>query len=376
MASIQSKKGKAGKKTYYVVICHQGGHKWVKAGTLRDAKILKKEIESLENSKRMEKLGLVGRHKRIDSFFQEYADHVRLRTAPSTVKRYLSVVNTFITFLRMFHPNIRFLAQITPEVIESYQMQRLESVELKAAADGDKPGVHTSKRLPLPQTVNNEVIMLGSAFIWAHKRDLIPSVPTRKVKKLRVQPKRQPRLLTPGECRLFLKTVKEMAKANKWMKVFVKAFQFLLNTGLRSGELCNLTWKDVDLDTGLIKIQPKEGWTPKSYSRQFYLNETALNVLRSVERDGNWIFKNSSGGQLDTDDLRRALIKVARQCGFDDLTRVHDLRHTFSSHMQMNGVDPGTMAAILGHRSYDVTMIYTHQTQEHLRRSIEKVSLK
>ena len=83
MASIQSKKGKAGKKTYYVVICHRGGHKWVKAGTLRDAKILKREIESLENSKRMEKLGLVGRHKRIDDFFQEYADHVRLRTALS-----------------------------------------------------------------------------------------------------------------------------------------------------------------------------------------------------------------------------------------------------------------------------------------------------
>lgn len=62
MASIQSNKGKAGKKTYYVVICHRGGHKWVKAGTLRDAKILKREIESLENSKQMEKLGLTGQH--------------------------------------------------------------------------------------------------------------------------------------------------------------------------------------------------------------------------------------------------------------------------------------------------------------------------
>ena len=64
MASIHFTKGKADKKTYYVVICHRGGHKWVKAGTLRDAKILKREIESLENSKRMDKLGLTGRHKR------------------------------------------------------------------------------------------------------------------------------------------------------------------------------------------------------------------------------------------------------------------------------------------------------------------------
>ena len=62
MASIQSNKDKAGKKTYYVVICHRGGHKWVKAGTLRDAKISKREIESLENSKQMEKLGLTDQH--------------------------------------------------------------------------------------------------------------------------------------------------------------------------------------------------------------------------------------------------------------------------------------------------------------------------
>lgn len=47
MASIQFKKGKTGRKTYYVVICHQGGHKWV---------------------------------------------HVKLRTAPNTVKRCLSVL--------------------------------------------------------------------------------------------------------------------------------------------------------------------------------------------------------------------------------------------------------------------------------------------
>ena len=66
---------------------------------------------------------------------------------------------------------------------------------------------------------------------------------------------------------------------------------------------------------------------------------------------------------------------MARHCGLDDLTRVHDLRHAFSSHMQMNGVDLGTIAAILGHRSFDVTMIYTHQTAEHLKKSIEKVGI-
>jgi len=376
MASIQSKKGKMGKKTYYVVICHRGRHKWVRAGTLRDAKLLKKEIEALDNSRRIEKLGLTGRHKRIDDFFQEYADHVKLRTADNTVKRYLGVLNTFLTFLKMFHPNLKYLAQVKPEHIESYQKQRLESTELKAVADGDKPGNHKNKRLPLPQTVNFEVGIVRSVFMWAHDRELIPAVPTKKVKPLRPKPKKQAKILTPEQCRLLLKTAREAAKSDKPMSVYYKAFKLLLNTGLRSGELCNLTWDDVDLETGLIKIQPKEGWTPKRNSRQFYLNESSLQVLRSFDNREGYVFKDFSGKQLDPGGLRQALMEVAQAAGLSGLTRIHDLRHTFSSHMQMNGVDPGTMAAILGHRSYDVTMIYTHQTQEHLKKSIEKVSLK
>jgi len=361
--------------TYYVVICHRGKHKWVRVGTLRDAKLLKKEIEAPDNTRRIEKLGLTGRHKRIDDFFQEYADHVKLRTFGNTVKRYLGVLNTFLAFLKTFHPNLGYLTQIKPEHIESYQKQRLESTELKADADGDKPDNHKNKRLPLPQTVNFEVGIIRSVFMWAHDRELIPAVPTKKVKPLRPKPKKQAKVLTPDQCRQFLKTAREAAKSDKPMRVYYKAFKFLLNTGLRSGELCNLTWDDVDLETGLMEIQPKEGWTPKRNSRQFYLNESSLEVLRSFGERERYIFTDLSGRQLDPSALRKALIEVAQAPGLNDLTRVHDLRHTFSSHMQMNGVDPGTMAAILGHRSYDVTMIYTHQTQEHLRKSINKIGI-
>ncbi len=41
--------------------------------------------------------------------------------------------------------------------------------------------------------------------------------------------------------------------------------------------------------------------------------------------------------------------------------RVHDLRHTFNSLMQMNGVDPAALGKILGHIDIEPTMICTHQ---------------
>ena len=40
----------------------------------------------------------------------------------------------------------------------------------------------------------------------------------------------------------------------------------------------------------------------------------------------------------------------------------------------MKGVDPGTVATILGHKGLETTAIYTHQTAEHLKASIERVS--
>lgn len=375
MASIQSKQSKSGKRTFYVVVSFGGKHKWIKAGTQREARDLKKKIEAMENSQRLEKLGLAPSDKRIDNLFQEYIDHVRLHASPNTVKRYLAVLNTFLEFLKMFHPHLKFLSQVKPDYMESYQQKRLESVELKIAADGNKPGNHRNKRLPLPQTVNFEVGVLRSAFIWARDRELIAFVPTRKVKPLRIKPKKQARILTPEECKAFLKAAQRLAREDSGYGIYAKAFRFLLNTGLRSGELCNLTWSDVNLETGLIKIQPKEGWTPKSYSRDFFLNQACLDSLGALEGSEGYIFKDETGHQLASDNIRRALIKTAIAAGIEGLTRVHDLRHTFNSLMQMNGVDAPTMSRILGHKDLATTMIYTHQTQEHLKRSIEKVGI-
>jgi site-specific recombinase XerD len=124
-----------------------------------------------------------------------------------------------------------------------------------------------------------------------------------------------------------------------------------------------------------MKIQPKEGWTPKSYSREFFLNQTSIDLLKTIPKSEDYIFRSESGHQLDPDSVRIALIKIAKAADLHGLTRVHDLRHTFNSLMQMNGVDPATMGKILGHKDIETTMIYTHQTAEHLKRCIEKVGV-
>lgn len=375
MASIQKKADRKGRVTHYVVISATGKRKWIRAGTLSAARTMKKEIEALAQDQQREKLGLSLKPCRIDSFFEEYLEYARLRTAPNTVKRYRAAINAFIAYLNLFCPHVRETAQIKTEHIQGFQRRRLESVELKAVADGEKNGVHKAKRLPLPQTVNYEVSVLRSAFMWALDRELIVQVPTRRVKKLRVEPRRPIRILTPEEARLFLYTGRQMASQERELVPFIEAFAFLLNTGLRSGELCNLCWDDVELDNGLLKVRAKAGWTPKTSEREFFLNSNSLALLKRLEKKSEYVFVTLFGARLRTDDLRRRLIRFAREAGISGLTRVHDLRHTFASHLQMNGVDAPTVSRLLGHKSLGMTMVYTHQTAEHLKKSIEKVGI-
>lgn len=375
MASIHSKKTKSGQTIYYVVVSSGGLKRWLKAGSLQAAKLLKKTVEAMSASERIAKFAVGTPDRRIDEFFQEFIDRVRLTASPNTVKRYRVVLNTFLVFLEMFHSRVRFLRQVSPEVIESYQNKRLKSIELKHRVEEGGRFARTAKRLPEPQTVNFEITVLRTALIDALNHGFLESVPTQKVRSLRVARIGETRILTPEECSSLLKAADALGKDCSRNRTLAHALRFLLNTGLRAGELCNLSWSDVDLDSGLLRIRPKTDWTPKTNSREFYMNESARSVLKRIGRDEGLIFKNGAGTRFSTDDLRMALIKAAKFAGIQGLTKVHSLRHTYNSLMQMAGVDVATMATILGHRNIKTTMIYTHQTQEHLKRVVEKVEI-
>ena len=146
MASIQHKKTQSGKRVYYVVLSHQGKKMWIKAGTYADAKKLKKNLESMENSKRIAKLGLTSKSIRIDDFFQKYVEFAKSHSSEGTFKRYRGVVNFLIAFLKMYYPRLKHLHQINREHLEEYQQARLTDINLKIAADGDKPGNHKKKK--------------------------------------------------------------------------------------------------------------------------------------------------------------------------------------------------------------------------------------
>ena len=67
--------------------------------------------------------------------------------------------------------------------------------------------------------------------------------------------------------------------------------------------------------------------------------------------------------------------KIARKkAGLPDV-RVHDLRHTFASHLCMNGVDILTVKELLGHSSVVMTQRYSHLTDHHKADAVARLDL-
>jgi len=177
MASIQSKTGKHGKKTFYVVASALGKHRWIKAGTKHQATILKKQIEAMREDERLEKLGISSMELNIETFFAQFLEYTKLHTSANTYKRYRAVIDLFLAYLKLYQKQKRSLSQIKSETIEHYQAKRLSSIEIKKLAVGEKNGNHRTHHLPKPQTVNFELGVLRSAFLWAKKREYITIVP-------------------------------------------------------------------------------------------------------------------------------------------------------------------------------------------------------
>jgi site-specific recombinase XerD len=146
-----------------------------------------------------------------------------------------------------------------------------------------------------------------------------------------------------------------------------------LNTGLRRGELFNLTWTDVDFEQGILTVrQTKNGDT-----RYIPMNQKVLRALSAHSRFGRrivggkvcqWVFSSASGEKLKS--FRNGLDAALQRAGIRKHIRPHDLRHSFASHLVMKGVDLRTVAQLLGHRDLRVTMRYTHLAPDHLRAAI------
>lgn len=146
-----------------------------------------------------------------------------------------------------------------------------------------------------------------------------------------------------------------------------EAYQFsvlMLFTGARFDEVANLTWQSIDLDSGLIHIEPSKNGN----SRKVLITPTIAEVLQTLldtkQSDQSPLIPNSLGKRWQRIPKQwqptiDALYPDNVTAGKYRITP-HTLRHTHASWLAKNGTDILRIKEQLGHKKLDMTLRYAH----------------
>ncbi|MFC1667090.1 site-specific integrase [Candidatus Omnitrophota bacterium] len=137
------------------------------------------------------------------------------------------------------------------------------------------------------------------------------------------------------------------------------------------GEILGLKWQDIDFSRRIIYLLD----TKNGEKRELPMNDTVKTALLRTLRhpDSPYVFGDKNGRPFR--DIRKSFFTAIRKSGIINF-RFHDLRHTFSSHLVMSGVDLNTVRELLGHKSLKMTLRYAHLSPNHKGRAVELLSAK
>lgn len=162
-------------------------------------------------------------------------------------------------------------------------------------------------------------------------------------------------------------------------------------TGIRLGELCALTWNDIDFTNGILHIvktlqrikntdpgsdhKTKMIITPpKSQKsiREIPLPAFLLCILESFRRQGEIYILSGTSKYTDPRAYQDKFKQYLKNADINPIC-FHALRHTFATMAIENGFDYKSLSELLGHSTVKFTMErYVHSSRETKRANMER----
>jgi integrase len=229
-----------------------------------------------------------------------------------------------------------------------------------------------------PKTIAGVLVPLGRIFSLGLRRGYLNDNPLRRLEaseRPRVQ-KREQRVLGHDEIGRLLE---------ESLPAYRPFLATALYSGMRLSELLGLTWAEVDLEQELLHVryQLSRGRIDKPAHRVRLKTENAVRDIPLLpqlgallkrhklgspfSRPGDYVFCTGLGTPLGYRNVeRRGLRRAAELAGLSSdecpRLRVHDLRHTFASHLIVDlRLDVAHVSRILGHARPSITLdTYTH----------------
>lgn len=296
--------------------------------------------------------------------YENHKDEIK----PRTLLKYECSINNYI----LPYYKDEEIEALTPRTIQHW-IARLK--ELK--------GFRTNKNLSY-STINNIIAILKLAFNYAVNFEIIPSSPLTRIKRVNKKENNVIKAFTREE-QVKIENYIERLNSKEYF-----CYILVLYTGLRLGEVLALTWKDINLKTGIMTINKtlyktkneKGEWIyitdiPKSKNsnREIPLPPFIREMIRGYKKEKNssYVVSKLDGTRINDKLVVYRYKMLLKRCKVRYLN-FHCLRHTFATRALENNMDIKTLSEILGHASASTTLnIYTHSLINHKRAQMRKI---
>ena len=166
-----------------------------------------------------------------------------------------------------------------------------------------------------------------------------------------------------------------------------------LSAGLRIGEVCALTWNDIDAEQGVIyvnktiqriylvgEIEKRTEViidTPKSKNsiREIPMTKELLRMVKPLKKvvNSSFFVLTNSAAPTEPRTYRNYYKRLMKQLDIPAL-KFHGLRHSFATRCIESNCDYKTVSVLLGHSNISTTLnLYVHPNMEQKKRCIEQM---
>jgi site-specific recombinase XerD len=281
---------------------------------------------------------------RLAQTLQGYVEQMRIALRPGSMPHIERTLREFALWLRDHAPEVTAVRDLRRAHIERYQRHVAQKPNLR--------GGRLSKR-----TIAGELSTLRVCLERLAEWDG-EDAPTRTLMFPGDVPKLDdplPRFIDDGAAKQLIQAAR--ASDDPFARL---AVEFLARTGLRRGEFLDLTVNSVVqigasywLHVPLGKLRT-DRYIPLHPQLKELLDEWVARRPASLREP--WLFMDH-GRRLGPESVRQALLNVAEQAGLGTVTP-HQLRHTLATQAINRGMSLEAIAALLGHKSMRMTMVY------------------
>jgi integrase len=248
----------------------------------------------------------------------------------------------------------KWMDEITSESVEQFRLTRIGE-ERRNAHDGSTVS---------PATVNRALATLRLIFNYLELRCPIK-------KGMFFKEEGQMRVVSAKEELAYLREASQPLK---------DIATIILQTGMRPEEVFRMEVRH--LDFGRRTIFNPFGKT-KTAKRLIPMTQDIDELLkvRVARNESPWVFYSPAGAgrkarfQKHIGSVRKAHDAAVARAGIVDAFRLYDLRHTYATRAAEAGVDVLTLAALLGHKTVQMTMRYVHPTDAHKAEAAKKLEM-